>query len=118
MPAFDKTRREIQRALHETKRDGNSSIRRAAAYLKVPPSSLGHHLQGRNSAIGRSPTHSLLSASEEEAVCQFAMRMDRLGLRLCVTAIRSCANDILKARYKDTPNDELSLINIPTVGER
>ena len=58
----------------------------------------------------------MLHDFEEAAINEYAIRMDRIGIRCRVTAIRSCANDILAARWRNDNNDLYNPLEIPTVG--
>ena len=117
MSNFVPTDREVRDAIRCTKKNGKINISTAARRLNVPRSTLSHRLNGRNTITAREPHGHTLQDFEEDAICEYAIRMDRIGIRCRVTAIRNCANDLLAARYRDDNNDLLDPPDIPKVGE-
>ena len=117
MAPFTPIDSEVRDALRNTKKNGKINIAAAARLLNIKRPTLANRLLGRKTILERSGSGHLLHDFEEDAICQYAIRMDRIGIRCRATAIRSCANDILAARFKNNNICEISPTEPLTVGE-
>ena len=116
MAPFVPTDSAVRDALRRSKKNGKGNITVAAGLLNVKRFTLNHRVRGRKTIAQREGSSYILQDFEEAVICEYVIRMDRIGIRCRSNAIRSCANDILAARYKNDNNDLSDPLNIPTVG--
>jgi len=106
----------IQAALVGIANGQYPSVNHAARECGVPPSTLHHRLNGRQSRVESHEEQQLLSANEEKEIVRWITHSTATGYPPRHATLRSMAAEIQRRRVRQINDDSIEHVSYPEIG--